>query len=110
MSNTQDSETGTDVTITHHTQGQGGVYIAHVEGSDHQGRLEWEPRDGPEGDVRVATHTIVPEAIGGRGIAAQLVQRLVGDAREQGFTIVPQCSYVAAKFDDNPEWSDLRAK
>ena len=95
-----------ELTITHHVQGQGGVYTAELPGEDAQGTLEWEPRG--EG-VRVATHTIVPQAIGGRGVAARLVDRLVADARRQGFTIVPQCSYVAAKFDENPDWADLRA-
>ena len=44
-----------------------------------------------------------------RGVAAELVERLVADARDEGFKIVPQCSYVAAKFADNPDWHDLRA-
>ena len=104
--------TGTDaITITHHVQGQGGKYVAHPEGSDHTGYLEWEPASGSSEDapVRVATHTIVPREIGGRGIAGQLVDRLVADARSEGFKIVPQCSYVAAKFDENPDWSELRA-
>ena len=70
------------------------------------GTLEWEPRGG---DLRAATHTIVPPAIGGRGIAALLVKRLIADAREQQFRIVPQCWYVAKKFDENPDWADLRA-
>ncbi|MBD2843345.1 GNAT family N-acetyltransferase [Erythrobacter rubeus] len=102
------------VTITHHAQGQGGKYLADVAGESHQGYLEWEPKTGlPQetvtSDVRVATHTVVPDAIGGRGIAAQLVERLVADARKQGFKIDPRCSYVAAKFDQNPGWADLRA-
>ena len=100
----------TNVTIRHHVQGQGGKYVAEVEGAEATGYLEWEP-EGGVGDnrVRVATHTIVPEVIGGRGVAARLVERLVSDARKHGFRIVPQCSYVAKKFDDNPDWSDLRA-
>jgi predicted GNAT family acetyltransferase len=102
------------VTITHHAMGQGGKYVAAIDGEQAQGTLEWEPRDGLPGKdvasgVRVATHTIVPRAIGGRGIAGLLVERLVDDAREQGFRIVPQCSYVAKKFDEHPEWTDLRA-
>lgn len=102
------------VTITHHAQGQGGKYVAEVEGETHQGFLEWEPQTGlprkeVAEDVRVATHTVVPRAIGGRGIAGLLVERLVADAREHGFRIVPQCSYVARKFEDNPDWADLRA-
>lgn len=94
------------VTITHHVQGQGGKYVANVDGERAQGTLEWEPRGE---DVRVATHTIVPSSIGGRGIARLLVERLVADARRKDFRIVPQCSYVAAKFDENPDWADLKA-
>ncbi|MEE4153004.1 MAG: GNAT family N-acetyltransferase [Erythrobacter sp.] len=105
---------GDAVSITHHAQGQGGMYVAHVEGEEHQGTLEWEPRDGAPSqsvpaEVRVATHTIVPKAIGERGVAAKLVERLIADAREQGFRIVPQCSYVARKFEENPGWAALRA-
>lgn len=95
-----------NLTITHHIKGQGGKYIARPADSEASAYLTWEPQ---ENGVRVATHTVVPPEIGGRGIAAQLVKRLVKDAQEQGFKIVPQCSYVAKKFDDNPEWADLRA-
>jgi len=95
-----------NVSITHETRGEGGRYIAHIEGEEHTGHLDWEPKGQ---DVRVATHTIVPKAIGGRGIAAQLVDALVADARERGFKIVPQCSYVEKKFERNPDWADLRA-
>lgn len=95
-----------NVTITHETRGAGGRYIAHVEGAAHTGHLDWERAgDG----VRVATHTIVPPEIGGRGIAALLVDRLIEDARAEGFTIVPQCWYVAKKFDQNPDWAEFRA-
>ncbi len=98
----------THVSITHQAHGKGGRYVAQLEG--HEGYLEWEPA-AQNGDhaTRVATHTVVPRAIGGRGVAAQLVDALVADAREHGFTIDPQCSYVAAKFDQNPDWADLRA-
>lgn len=94
--------------ITHRGTDERGVYKASVPDSDAIGRLTWKKRPG-EGDVRIADHTIVPPEIGGRGIAAELVKALIADAREQGFTIVPQCSYVAKKFDENPDWADLRA-
>ena len=45
----------------------------------------------------------------GGGVAQLLVEALVADAREQGFRIVPQCSYVAAQFRRHPEWADLLA-
>lgn len=98
------------VTITHHVAGQGGRYVAAVEGAAEEGFLEWEPGEAQDGkEVRVATHTIVPRAIGGRGVAGALVERLVEDAGRQGFLIRPQCSYVARKFAENPAWAELRA-
>ena len=96
-------------TITHHVVGQGGKYIAHLEGEDAKGTLEWEPGDEVDGkEVRIATHTLVPEAIGGHGVAAELVERLVADARKQDFLIRPDCSYVAKKFEEN-DWDAVRA-
>ena len=92
--------------ITRTDNGSNGEYVAHLPGSDATGRLTWKARG--EG-VRVADHTLVPPAIGGRGVAAALVDALVADAREQGFRIVPQCSYVAAKFREHSDWADLRA-
>jgi uncharacterized protein len=104
------SDQSADLTITHHVQGAGGRYDAVVAGAAEQGYLEWEPGGIREGkEVRIATHTIVPRAIGGRGVAGALVVRLVEDAQRQGFLIRPDCSYVARKVFDNPDWADLRA-
>lgn len=94
-----------DVTITRHGNLQSGEYRARLASSSAIGRLTWVKR----GTVRVAEHTLVPREIGGRGVAARLVEALVADARAEGFTIDPQCSYVAAQFDRHPEWADLRA-
>lgn len=96
-----------DLAITHHVQGQGGRYIAEVPGESETGYLEWQP--GDDEDVRIARTTVVPRAIGGRGVAAELTRRMVEDARREGFRIRPDCSYVARKFEENPDWSDLRA-
>lgn len=93
------------VSITRHGDETAGEYHAHIEGTEAIGRLTWVKR----GNARVAEHTLVPREIGGRGVAAQLVDALVADAREHGFTIVPQCSYVEKKFDQNPDWAGLRA-
>ena len=94
-----------DVTITHHDQGGAGEYHAEVAGSAVIGRLTWVDRGGD----RVAEHTLVPAEIGGRGVAARLVEALVADAKAEGFRIVPACSYVEAAFRRHPEWADLRA-
>lgn len=94
-----------DVTITRHGSGSSGEYQAHVAGSDLIGRLTWVEYNG----ARVADHTGVPPELGGRGIAAKLVEALVEDARAQGFKVVPQCSYVAVAFKRHPDWADLLA-
>lgn len=94
-----------DVTITRHDQGNVGEYHAHLKDESAIGRLTWVQR----GDVRVAEHTLVPPAIGGRGVAARLVEALVADAREQGFRIDPACSYVEAAFRRHPDWAAVRA-
>ena len=70
-----------DVTISQRDKGGHGTYYAHVEGSQTPGRLTWTEQNG----TRTAEKTIVPPEIGGRGIAAQLVEALVADAREHGF-------------------------
>ena len=93
------------VTITRHDSGSAGEYRAEIAGSPHIGRLTWVKR----GNVRVAEHTLVPGEIGGRGVAAQLVEALVADAQRKGFKIDPRCSYVAAAFERHPEWADLLA-
>lgn len=92
-----------EVTITRHGGGAAGEYHAHVPGSSAIGRLTWTAR----GKARSADHTLVPEEIGGRGIAARLVEALVADARAEHFTIIPRCSYVEAAFRRHPEWTDL---
>lgn len=91
--------------ITHHDQGAGGEYRAHIAGSDAVGRLTYVRR----GDVMVVDHTVVPRAIGGRGIAAELVKAFVADARANAWKVRPVCSYVAAMFKRHPEWADLQA-
>lgn len=93
------------ITITRHDHGTSGEYHAHVAGSTEIGRLTWVKRAG----ARVAEHTLVPAAIGGRGVAGQLVAALIADAQAEGFRIVPECSYVAAAFARHPEWAALKA-
>ena len=98
------------ITITTHGDADRGEYRAHIPGTDVIGRLTWVGRNAADGGaIRVADHTLVPEAIGGRGIAGKLVEALIADARAQGFRILPACSYVAAAFARHPEWAPLRA-
>lgn len=61
------------------------------------------------GGVMAITHTGVPEAVGGRGIAADLVQAALDTARENGWMVRPLCSYAAAYIRRHPEQQDLLA-
>lgn len=85
-------------------QGDHGTYLARDGNGGEAGKLTWTLRDG----ARDAQHTIVSPQMRGHGIAARLVDALIEDARREGFTVIPSCSYVEAQFARHPEWADLR--
>ncbi len=60
-----------------------------------------------DGDVMVITHTIVPDAIAGRGIAGGLVKAALDYAREEGWKVDPACSYAEAWIARHPDYADL---
>lgn len=47
-----------------------------------------------EGRRIIFTHTLVPPAIGGRGVGGRLVNAALDDAEARGLEIVPACSFV----------------
>ncbi len=49
-----------------------------------------------EGNTLTITHVGVPEALRGRGIAAQVMDGVVADATARGLHINPLCSYAAS--------------
>jgi predicted GNAT family acetyltransferase len=55
----------------------------------------------------VFTHTVVPPALRGRGIAEKLVRRALAYARDEGLRVTPACSYVAAFVRRHPEFKPL---
>lgn len=57
--------------------------------------------------VMTITRTEVPAAVGGRGIAAALVQEALATARAEGWKVVPACSYAAAWMQRHPAYHDL---
>jgi uncharacterized protein len=58
--------------------------------------------------VITLTHTGVPPALEGRGIAAALVVAALAHARAQGLKVNPLCSYVRLYMQRHPETHDLR--
>jgi len=61
------------------------------------------------GDVIAFTHTEVPEALEGKGIAGRLIKGALADVRSSGRKLLPLCSFVAAWIDRHPEQQDLLA-
>jgi predicted GNAT family acetyltransferase len=76
-------------------------FSARLDG--HEAELDYALRGGR----MVIEHTGVPEAIGGRGVAAALVKAALEHARAQGWRVVPACSYSAAYVQRHPEYADL---
>jgi predicted GNAT family acetyltransferase len=92
------------ISITHSESESRGRYEARVEARDGVGELTYS-RLSPT--KIIADHTGVDDSLRGTGVAKALVERLVADARRDGFKIVPRCSFVIAQFRRHPEWSDL---
>jgi predicted GNAT family acetyltransferase len=66
--------------------------------------VDYRLRDG----VMVITHTRVPKAIEGRGIAGALVRTALDFARAQGWRVRPACSYADAWMRRHPDYDTLR--
>lgn len=89
------------IEIFHDTAGQ--RFETQIDGV--VGFVEYELGDG----VMAITHTIVPPAIGGRGVAGALVKAAVEWADAQGLSVYPRCSYAEAWMRRHPEYERLRA-
>jgi len=93
------------LTITRQETAAGGRYAARLAGFDEEAELTYA-RANPR--LVSADHTFTPHSMRGKGVAGALVERLIEDARREGFRIVPRCPFVSAQFEQHPEWSDLR--
>lgn len=59
------------------------------------------------GKTMMLTHTGVPTALRGRGIAAALVQAALDHARARQLKVRPDCSYAEVYMQRHPETLDL---
>jgi predicted GNAT family acetyltransferase len=62
-----------------------------------------------EGNTLILTHTEVPEALEGQGIASALVAGLLDQVRARHEKVVPLCAFVRAYLERHPEQADLVA-
>jgi predicted GNAT family acetyltransferase len=59
------------------------------------------------GERRVFTHTEIDGTYAGKGLASQLVQFALDDARAKKKRVVPVCPMVASFIGKYPEYEDL---
>jgi uncharacterized protein len=59
------------------------------------------------GKTMMLTHTGVPQALRGHGIAALLVQATLDHARAERLKVRPDCSYAEVYMQRHPETLDL---
>jgi predicted GNAT family acetyltransferase len=78
-----------------------GRFIAQVDGG--QCLLEYRRA----GNTLHITHTEVPPALQGRGLAADLVAAVLTEVRGQGWRVRPVCGYVRTYMRRHPETQDL---
>lgn len=57
-----------------------------------------------KGGVIDYQHTIVPQALGGRGLGSFLVKYGLDYARDQGLKVQPTCSFVKTYIDRHAEY------
>lgn len=93
-----------EMVITHHESNNKGRYEARLDEVPEPAELTYSRMSAA---AIIADHTSVPDALRGRGVGKALVERLVADAREGGYRIVPLCPYVNALYARHPEWSDV---
>lgn len=55
----------------------------------------------------IIDHTLVPDAMRGRSVGQALVRRAVQDARAEGRSIVPLCTFAKAQIERHPDWQDV---
>ena len=85
--------------ITHDARQQ----VFHLELDGNRAVVEYHL----SGNVMTITHTRVPDAIAGRGLAADLNQAALEHARQSGWVVVPGCSYTEAYIRRHPRYQDL---
>ena len=81
-----------------------GTYVATIPGIHGIARLNYKrERD----DLVIAERTEISDSFEGRDVGVALIERMVQDARAEGFKIYALCSFVDYERRGHPEWADV---
>jgi len=80
-----------------------GVRFEAVEGERVVGRLDYTE----EGDSIAMNRTIVPPELSGRGIGTRLTAYALQYADDNGWTVLPYCTFVQSYIGSHPEFLHL---
>jgi predicted GNAT family acetyltransferase len=84
----------------HHNQANS-RYEVEVDGQ--LALIAYRDTDG----VRYYTHTEVPKALEGRGIASLMAKAVLDEAQAEHLTIVPLCPFVRGYIERHPQYKSL---
>ena len=91
--------------------------IQHKE-NDNRGIFLMEGEDGVISELTYSIndestitidHTETKRTLEGKGYAGKLVAHTVAYARDKNLKIIPLCPFAEVKFDEHPEYADVRA-
>ncbi len=72
-------------------------YEYHIDG-----HVAYITYDDQNGNMHL-THTIVPDALAGKGLAKELLEDVLEQIRKAGKKAVAECSYVVKYQEKNPD-------
>ncbi|MEI2299486.1 GNAT family N-acetyltransferase [Ensifer sp. MJa1] len=81
--------------------GSHGRYSTVVEG--HTSEMTYS-RTSPQ--LIIVDHTLVPDALRGKGVGQALAKHAIDEARKGGWKIIPLCPFMKAQAMRHPEWQD----
>lgn len=73
---------------------------------DHRPRVEYIKVKGKI----YLTHTEVPKELEGKGVASQLIRKVLEEVEKHEWELVPLCPFVAMYIKRHPEWKKLVLK
>uniref|UniRef100_A0A061QUB4 Acetyltransferase n=1 Tax=Tetraselmis sp. GSL018 TaxID=582737 RepID=A0A061QUB4_9CHLO len=56
------------------------------------------------------THTFTPPELRGKGLASKVVKQAFEFAKQEGYSVIPTCTYIPKFVEKNPEWESLVKK